>query len=985
MKSSRYGIALFFLVTFVFFQLFALEVKQEGRKIHVTTKTLKAVIENAAVTHLTDITGKIIISDSKINELSGTAGLGNMNGMPGVLSKYHRKHGEENILSPHSLDKVPLYRRPDNRSLLTVKKIGAEYVVSWTGLTNFVKHYPEDIIELKLRERADGSLGISGVGISKENGVFALQIPLENIKKECNFVLPSFGGMFYKGDSSKRGLMTFMMDQMYYDAPLMTLECGNHSAGLWSEDPTFRQLFAFFRRGEKSNAFALELLNPMPFEALKKIQQPELLLNVFPKSGWIGAATPYRNWYQKYFAKQIAIRDGSNSDKINMIVCTRGGSLKQNLSYYDWTKMEENFRGKMLFCFWHLRKEGFDRELPDYTLHPDTVETVKFLQKHNIKTSGYFNPICVNYNSSKFKADKLKDFVLTRINTIDNYNAGKAGDISIYLGGTVDAGTAKNRFAGIPKGRILYLDPLSKKWRDYIIKIGENFKNKTGLDYLYVDCLGVVNDPGNGPIDGKTGSEGIADMAKELLNCYKTSFMTEYGSAPIAFASKWPLVSSGRHANIKPFFLHRLHNQRPMSSFLFGYRPFGYELTQTKNETQYHMAEAVADATSGVGFVRTDSCEIFSGFKNHLFIRAKVFTDNELKPYYPLRKYPKNILAMYKDYKGRIFRYYDDGKLQMMLNYDGKALYGRLNGASSFTNQDLGISKWPLRNGATSYGLDQEKHYALYPYTLGLEKSSVNVPETSVPVRLKYYYETSNYAYLELDPVKDKKINITFEPDKKYKRLCINGSWMDVPSKKFSVKANLPVRCIFSDGKEAVADTFRFVSDTSGLEVEKSIPIGKPKRILFKKKFYLTKSAQSVLLDGLYDVKSKYDAIDFYTQNIEYGSRISDASIVTVMVNGIPVKSYDAAPKKNPVANYSNRLKRYMFDYNLYHWRIPLGKYAGDKVLITIKIDSKGYEHDDRQIVSVPQFVQDHAQKLTEERISNHLPKIAYKYFTPEE
>ena len=123
MKSSGYRIALFFLVTFVFFQLFALEVKQEGRKIHVTTKTLKAVIENAAVTHLTDITGKIIISDSKINELSGTAGLGNMNGMPGVLSKYHRKHGEENILSPHPLDKVPLYRRPDNRSLLTVKRL----------------------------------------------------------------------------------------------------------------------------------------------------------------------------------------------------------------------------------------------------------------------------------------------------------------------------------------------------------------------------------------------------------------------------------------------------------------------------------------------------------------------------------------------------------------------------------------------------------------------------------------------------------------------------------------------------------------------------------------------------------------------------------------------------------------------------------------------------------------------------------------------
>ena len=100
MKNGNSGKALFFLLSFVSLQLFALDVKQDGRKIHVATKTLNAVIENAAVTHLADHSGKIIISDSKLNELSGTSGLGNMKGMPNVLSKYHRKHGEENILPP---------------------------------------------------------------------------------------------------------------------------------------------------------------------------------------------------------------------------------------------------------------------------------------------------------------------------------------------------------------------------------------------------------------------------------------------------------------------------------------------------------------------------------------------------------------------------------------------------------------------------------------------------------------------------------------------------------------------------------------------------------------------------------------------------------------------------------------------------------------------------------------------------------------------
>ncbi len=963
--------------------LSGLEIRQDGNKIHVNTKTLKAIIQNGAVIHLTDSSGRKIFADQKLAESSDTAGLGNMNGKAFPLSELHQKNREENVRPLYPLGRNLLYRRPNEKSVLTIKKEKDQAEILWQGLSNGSKFFPDDSIRLVVRETPEGALGLKGIGKSAEHGVFGLQIPLENLRKEGNFVLPVFGGMLYKGKSEKQGLMTFMMDALYYDAPVMTLECEGSSLGLWSQDETFRQVFAFFRRGVRSNAFALELLNDMPFEQHDLIHSPELFVNVFPESGWIAAAAPYRDWYQKQFAKEIAIRDGNFSKDIYTLMHTSSGSLEQNMAYYNWDKIKKEFGGHVAFLFYHLRQKPFDMCLPDYTPEPEGRVAVKVLQERDIKVGAYFNPLVINYNSDVFKRDQLRNFVLTRRNCIDNYNTGKAGSIPELLGGTVDAGTIEDRFAGIKDGRILYLDPLSAKWRTYISGLADQFHRDLGVDFFYLDCLGVTNDPGNGSVEGISGSQGIAKIAAEFLHRFRMPFATEYGAAPIAFASKWPLVCSSRHSDKKEFFQHRLHNQRPLSSFLFGYRPYlGYANT----ENQMYMVSAAGDATSGLGFVISDDCELFSGFRDHLFIRAKVFVNNRLTPYYPDKKYPDNILAMYQNPAGEIFRYYDDGHFQAMIGPDGTPLYGRLDGKTSFSNDHLALSQWPLQNGKRFFGLDPEKFYALFPKTLNMRESSVKITKASREVRLKYYYETDHYAYLEIDPQSAAETNMeTFffaEAAKKYTQVNINGKWQDINAGNFTISGKLPIRCIFSDGVTGPSDHFRYISDESGLELEKPQKLNAPKKVYRQRKYYLSKPGKSVILDGLYDVKSKEDAVDFYTQNIQFGSCLSNASVVSLLINGVAVKSYDAAPEKNPYARRG--IKRYLFDYDLHHWRIPIGNFAGQKILITVKIDNKASDYDDLQIVSVPEINRDPVQKEIFEKSAEFVPAWAYSRFKPE-
>ena len=976
------------LIQGVMFSANALEFIRNGKEITLKTKRLEAIVKDGRIIQMKYRGDKTLFANRTFNEQSDTAGIGCISKSRKsrrLLSRYHRKFGDAKVTSydPIKLGTVAIYRSACEKSVFQLKKDKDKVIASWKGLSNGKTFFPEDKISIEFGEDANGALTFRGAGTAPGGGVFAVQIPIENLSPQGRFILPTYGGMEYSASEGAKTLMTFMSTSCFYDAPLMTYELGKHALGMWSEDKDFNPLFAFFRRGKRSCAFSLEFLNIIPYEVRNASNSPLIKLDIFPNCGWIEAARPYRDWYQKTFAKEIAKRDNSCFKDIQAIL-EYGGTVPAGI-YNDPKQIASLFDPhKILVHWWSIRKLSFDVGTPDYTLHPNAVKYINNTKRLGFRNSAYFNPLCANYNCAAWKRDNLSSFVLTRKNTIASYKTGNAGDIAEMLGGTIDKGSEKDQFDGISTGNLLYLDPLPKTWRKYIVKVNKKLLTESGLDAFYHDCLGVAEDTGNGVVDGISGSMANAELARTLQNNVKVPFWSEYGPASVAFATNAPLIGQGWYKNIPDFIKQRIHKQYPLSAFLFGYRPTGHQTNP--DDLIMHCYEATMDSLCGLALFPPGSFRIKKGFKDHRWLRCKVFLEYNLKPFYPKCRYPENIHAMYKAKDGSIFHYYDDGKLQMMLDASKCPLYGRFDGGTEVNTKDLVLPGWPCVDKNGIYGLNSESNYALFPKTDKTVQTSVTVEKPEDKISIKSYYESPEFAYCEIAARSPelKKTKLNLNVSEKYKTVSVND--MEMPAqKKMKIETKLPARLVFSTGNiSSKKPLVREISPESGLEKESSEKLGPSVRIFKGIRFYQPYAAHVKSIDFLRKVNDPQSALELYFQFCPFQGKDGDGSIVSLFVNGEKLRSFDSVSGKNRAYKRRTRalIPRYVSDYNMHKWIVPIGKYHGKTILISLRIDNKRSSYRDRMRITLPKIIHDPSQKFTD-TIEEKIPWKYYKYTEP--
>ncbi|MBR7103952.1 MAG: hypothetical protein IKC65_03330 [Lentisphaeria bacterium] len=916
----------------------ALEMEQKGRDVIFRTSRLQATVRDGRIVHLTSLKDGFVFADGKQDEPSDTAGLGNMNGRELQLSHYHQLIGDHTQKHQNKLGRIQLYRRPDRRSQLSVKREKASVTLTWKGLADHKKYYPEDFISIRFREDEKGALCFTSRGASQEKGVFGMQVSLDNLVSSGRFILPVYGGTAYSAGEGPKMVMSFRHTMDFYEAPVMTFEAGKNAVGMWSEDPKFCMMHAFVRRGKKSASFAFEYLNLMPFDDLKKTESREIKLNVFPGGSYLAAARPYRDWYRKTFAKELAQRDSTWAVNICSMV---NNQPRLNHS----TNVDELARiaGKenILFMFYALRKEAFDTNLPDHTPRPQVVKAVEELHRKGLRAMGYCIPFCVNKNSPLFKKDDLAKITLTKRHQIDNYQAIRD------MGG--------QRWDNVPNGKLLYLDPLSVAWRRYIIPIHIRMLKESKLDALYEDTLGVAQDYGNGVINGASGPYGATLMAKELKAALKVPFATEYGHASSAFVSNWALIQ----AKIRLNTMYLLHNRYPLATYLFGYRPWAFpKLNETgkRGDLGKHLALSSADSLGGLGHFSfgpylflPGKYTMKSGMRDLCNLQAALYAQRGLRPYFPEEGFPEGVRSMFTDRKGGKYCYYDDGKLQQLCGPDGAALYGRLDSAEVLAHKDLTIPGWPVTDKGKLNSLDPETRYALFP---GKDTgTALKTPALEKDVKVVTYRQLKDLLCLELEGKNGKKKTVvSLTLDKNFKHLWINGVKQKKSSGRFEV--SLP-GCITAAAAESVpGNTVSLVAAASGLKVgERAFPT-EIRRVYFNQKMYQLDAGEIKYLDQLVKVKDK-DTV--FTVSYIYpptGTRLSNASSVKILVNGQPAgEEFKAAEMLNP-----RKHPRYRYDNRFVTWRIPLGKFAGQSVLVSVRVDDEGDGYDDLQFLSVPRL-----------------------------
>jgi len=915
----------------------------------ITTRNSRVRIANGAIVEIIPV----MLKNSAWTDITGgkppivPGGLGILT----AIEPFREGHGPwgEPTLKQHLPPDFPMvnYYRPESRSRFVV----AGTKLQWTGLGNGNVFLPEAVYAIDCREDEAGYPTFRLSGSHKGGKVFSAVLSLSSLSGQAEYIIPGFGGIGYFAQGEPM-LMPFG-NPPFMEAPLLLAQQPGASLGVWMEDLSMRNFYGFLSRNHGKMSLALEVFTLIPFMNKTAITTPELKLAVF-SGDWKNAARPFRDFYCRNFAREIAIRDSVGwAGAIRTIV-----DLYMQIPDEAILKKVARHLGsdKVLFQVWNARAPNFDQELPDWTPRKGYIEGVERIHRQGMRVMAYVNTYCANYMSPVWRRDNLADFVLTRKTSAWKYTSPefpeKNDNAYEKLIGTVDRGSIANQFAGIPEGRLLYTDPLSPRWRQYHARMMQTWNTTTHTDANYEDTAGCVTDSGNGVIDGLSAGEGsVAQMRLLQQTQPQVPMSSEFGPAGIAFATSWALNYVGMWGN-RDFRRRRLHHQHPVTTYLYGYRQWVSSMCDA-TEVEQHAMASTSDATGGLGFVGIDffrqteaDLAADHSWRGHFYRRSCIFAANELKPYFPETDYPPYIRCQYQGKNG-IYSYYDDGALQQLLSPQGQPLYGRVNGINR-VRTNLRLDNWPLQNGQEIYGLDPSRHYPLFADAAPTRPLPVKFGSFPDRVVMKSFVASAAYLYLEFAalPGGPDRLDVQVELAPDFNLCKINGAAVE----RGRIAGKLPLRFVAlkTGASTAVCDS----GDLAGQE-RKSI-----------RTIAMFRHCQGIV--G-YPVKvdAPNRAIEVYCKNFQdkYPWHGYDGTVIKVLIDGEEKISFDCLPEPGKIKP----------DTTFRRLTIPVGQYAGQNLLVSLVSDFKGNTNQDAMFVSIPRLVTGTAVKPENTRIDEKM------------
>ena len=961
-------------------QAAAAKVTRHERGFTIRTERLSATIRDGMVVQLKNLATGELHADPAAADAAIPHGMGHLGGDPEDAAKLHMPWGTR-TMNQHikAGGSYPTMHRPHDGSQYKVARIRRGLRDTWTGLTNGSQMFPEETLTVEAWEDGKtGALLVKASATSPKGGVYGVQVPLANLHADHRFYVPTFGGVMY--DREMKPGLTTLGGKPFWEAPVVGIEGRKGSIGLWTEDDKFHPNFFFMNWSGSAFSVAIEHLNLMPFEPHRKTESVTWHLDV-AGGGWVDAMTPYKEWYARTFAPELAARAAMPwADKIRIIIDNWAKDDPAVLRVLANTFEPET----VMFHEWNARAPDFDHDLPDWTPRAGYVERVRQLHAYGFRTMAYVNTYCVNVNSPVFKRDGIAEFGLTR---------RKRGFFR-YTKEAQSFETAKD-------GQLFYLDPLSPKWRTYHTDMMIRWREDTGTDANYEDVGGTVGDFGNGIVDGKFGGQGGVEQFRQLLARNPTVAMAaEYAPHSIAFAVRWPLrfqqVWGGTATRV--FWMKR---QRPVSSYIHGPLHLAWvPVLRAESNFLRHVVVGCSDALGGLAQFPGDQKSLLAnqGILAHMKWRAQLFSRKQLKPHFQKAKADPNLACMYEDRDGAVYKYYTTGDVQRMVAPDGRDAYARITGLNRFET-DLALPGWPAAGNGAITGLNPEIRYALVP---GVPDNTA-VQLTALPenVRISRYYEADAYTVLVLEPTSaDAPATGTIELklNRKFTAVLLNGEPVDPPkgedgkptTGEVQYETPFPANLVFlkKSGQKLKHGVYagdgrgmaRYILVASGLDRGSqydpahragfAVP-GEPKPPPFV--FLNYGNDAEVTLDFLVTVPTATSSLRVYQKNRT--NKYGNATVGKLYLNGKLVRAYDLGPKPNPDWKEGmDKAKKKPYDTAIHGWTIPMGQAAGRTVLVSVAVDGKASNNADNHWWTRPKFIDDPEQKAAYVRFVDGKP-----------
>lgn len=555
---------------------------------------------------------------------------------------------------------------------------------SWDGgSSSWTSEYRFDI---------SGDLIITQSGKSTAKGVYGISWGIDGIPDSLTVLIPGDSGTRFGADAPS-GIRSFDYP-FQWEAPFAIIQGKQGGVIVYAEDPAFQFKSIFIEHVDSSFRLRFESRNQAPFDNLTSIKSVKWRIRAY-KGPWQNGAEVYRKWMVSHLKPIPLTKKQPSWGKDIQLMSVVGMDiplLSELAKHVD--------PAKTLLYVPEWRRDGYDRNYPDYTAVPQFAGFVEAAHKLGFRVMAHVNYFGCDPRNPLYA--QLSKYHIKDPFTKEPQWWWPAIDQTI---------------------KIAYIDPASKLWREIFVSRMKELVAKYKVDALHIDQTLVMFNDANGLIDGMNCIQGNIQLHKELCAALPQVAISGEGLDEVTCIYE---TFAQRHVMGIDLWEGTWNNQRlaqahPVSAYIvspyttmIGYLGMPNPVDNPGLYTAWRRAYEYYDVIPAYPRPRIDELKNPTALSASIINDARFFQKYEPKADFKSPWRPNDIFRYSLNDGRKAFYRRDNGVIFGTEDKKGKTdvLFHRISGVGSIAVGGS-ISDWLAYNEKEIIGLNHELDYIL--------------------------------------------------------------------------------------------------------------------------------------------------------------------------------------------------------------------------------------------------------------------------------